>query len=263
MPPSGLRAPGAGPPPGFGPHPARHSNSEDRRPPEHRRCSIPKPRATPWVRRGPEIRALKGLYTTRAGPETAFPAPDAGRCSQHAQRPESGAGAVGAASAAIFGLVREAPAEAHLTAQLDARESATTSATTRRIPFKASSGLRCAAPRRGDRRVCLWLPDADYLVDLAKRSTYTLLWTAYPVGREHAPQGVRRDPEKLMPPQRTASLLLLHMADELLTVYKESRSGARGTSATLADPGRDAAGRGFALRFFGVPGELVELVGEE
>jgi len=49
--------------------------------------------------------------------------------------------------------------------------------------------------RRSDRRVCLWLPGADYLVVLAKRSTYTLLWTAYPTDREHTRSRLRKEYE--------------------------------------------------------------------
>ena len=47
--------------------------------------------------------------------------------------------------------------------------------------------------RRSDRRVCLWVPAADYLVVLAKRSAYTLLWTAYPVDREHTRRKLRAE----------------------------------------------------------------------
>lgn len=50
--------------------------------------------------------------------------------------------------------------------------------------------------RRGDRRACLWLPAADYLVVLAKRSTYTLLWTAYPADREHTKRKLRAEYEE-------------------------------------------------------------------
>ncbi len=52
--------------------------------------------------------------------------------------------------------------------------------------------------RRGDRRVCLWLPPADYLVVLAKRSTYTLLWTAYRVEREHTKRKLRKEYEQAL-----------------------------------------------------------------
>jgi hypothetical protein len=39
--------------------------------------------------------------------------------------------------------------------------------------------------RNKETRVCLWLEDAEYLVILAERRGYTLLWTAFPVTREH------------------------------------------------------------------------------
>jgi hypothetical protein len=35
--------------------------------------------------------------------------------------------------------------------------------------------------RRGETRICLWIEPADYLVILAERKGYVLLWTAYPV----------------------------------------------------------------------------------
>ncbi len=50
--------------------------------------------------------------------------------------------------------------------------------------------------RQGERRVCLWLESALYLVVLAKRSRYTLLWTAYPVTREHQQRKLRREYER-------------------------------------------------------------------
>ena len=39
--------------------------------------------------------------------------------------------------------------------------------------------------RKGGERVCLWFEDVDYLVVLAVRKGYYLLWTAYPVTRSH------------------------------------------------------------------------------
>ncbi len=35
--------------------------------------------------------------------------------------------------------------------------------------------------RKQEKRICLWLEDYEYLVVLAKRKGYILLWTAYPV----------------------------------------------------------------------------------
>jgi hypothetical protein len=39
--------------------------------------------------------------------------------------------------------------------------------------------------RKGEKRICLWLEQEEYLVVLAKRSGYTLLWTAYLVREAH------------------------------------------------------------------------------
>jgi hypothetical protein len=50
--------------------------------------------------------------------------------------------------------------------------------------------------RRRDRRVCLWLESTDYLVVLARRSGYDLLWTAYPVDRDHTRRKLRKDYER-------------------------------------------------------------------
>lgn len=39
--------------------------------------------------------------------------------------------------------------------------------------------------RKGDRRICLWLEQQEYLVILSKRKNYILPWTAYMVTKEH------------------------------------------------------------------------------
>ncbi|PKM90321.1 MAG: hypothetical protein CVU87_02745 [Firmicutes bacterium HGW-Firmicutes-12] len=39
--------------------------------------------------------------------------------------------------------------------------------------------------RKGDKRILIWCVEKDYLVVLAKRSGYILLWTAYIVDRDH------------------------------------------------------------------------------
>jgi hypothetical protein len=39
--------------------------------------------------------------------------------------------------------------------------------------------------RKGEERICLWLEEAEYLVVLAKRSGYILLWTAYTTPQPH------------------------------------------------------------------------------
>lgn len=49
--------------------------------------------------------------------------------------------------------------------------------------------------RKGDNRICLWLEDEKYLVVLAKRTGYILLWTAYLVTRSHQQQKLQREYE--------------------------------------------------------------------
>jgi hypothetical protein len=50
--------------------------------------------------------------------------------------------------------------------------------------------------RKGDRRVCLWLEEEDYLVVLALRKDYILLWTAYMTNFEHTRQKLQREYRK-------------------------------------------------------------------
>lgn len=47
--------------------------------------------------------------------------------------------------------------------------------------------------RRGETRICLWIEDAEYLVILAERRGYILLWTAYQVTREHSKRKLRKE----------------------------------------------------------------------
>lgn len=47
--------------------------------------------------------------------------------------------------------------------------------------------------RQGETRICIWLENRDYLVILAKRNTYTLFWTAYPVTREHTKRKLQKE----------------------------------------------------------------------
>jgi len=57
--------------------------------------------------------------------------------------------------------------------------------------------------RGGETRVCIWCEAAEFLVVLAKRSTYYLLWTAYPVVEEHRKRKLRKEYEaykRLTPP---------------------------------------------------------------
>ncbi len=49
--------------------------------------------------------------------------------------------------------------------------------------------------RRGERRICLWLKDQEYLVVLADRKGYLLPWTAYTVTRTHRKRKLQREYE--------------------------------------------------------------------
>lgn len=49
--------------------------------------------------------------------------------------------------------------------------------------------------RDGEKRVCLWLSfdNEDYLVVLARRGGYLLLWTAYPVTQAHTKRKLQKE----------------------------------------------------------------------
>jgi len=49
--------------------------------------------------------------------------------------------------------------------------------------------------RNGEKRICLWIEDEEYLVVLAKRKGYLLLWTAYLVTRNHQKRKLEREYE--------------------------------------------------------------------
>ena len=49
--------------------------------------------------------------------------------------------------------------------------------------------------RGSEKRVCLWLEGADYLVILARRKGYVLIWTAYPVTEPHRKRKLQREYE--------------------------------------------------------------------
>ena len=49
--------------------------------------------------------------------------------------------------------------------------------------------------KRGETRICLWLESQEYLVILARRKGYVLLWTAYPVTENHRKAKLRREYE--------------------------------------------------------------------
>ena len=50
-----------------------------------------------------------------------------------------------------------------------------------------------ANERRSEKRICLWLEDAEYLVILAERKGYILLWTAFTVDQEHTKRKLRKE----------------------------------------------------------------------
>jgi hypothetical protein len=49
--------------------------------------------------------------------------------------------------------------------------------------------------RKGETRILLWFEQQEYLVVLAKRSTYILPWTAYPVVKDHQKRKLRQEYE--------------------------------------------------------------------
>jgi len=49
--------------------------------------------------------------------------------------------------------------------------------------------------RKGESRICLWLESEDYLVVLADRRGYLLLWTAYVVDKPHRRRKLRKEYE--------------------------------------------------------------------
>lgn len=56
--------------------------------------------------------------------------------------------------------------------------------------------IRTSARRRNERRIVLWLYDDDYVVVLADRGQYVLLWTAYHVSWAHTRRKLLRDYEE-------------------------------------------------------------------
>lgn len=49
--------------------------------------------------------------------------------------------------------------------------------------------------RKGEKRICLWLENQDYLVILAKRKNYILPWTAYMVTQPHQKRKLQHEYE--------------------------------------------------------------------
>lgn len=50
-----------------------------------------------------------------------------------------------------------------------------------------------ANERRGEKRICLWFEDAEYLVILTERNGYLMLWTAYTVVHEHTKRKLKKE----------------------------------------------------------------------
>jgi hypothetical protein len=49
--------------------------------------------------------------------------------------------------------------------------------------------------RKREKRICVWFENVEYLVVLAVRERYILLWTAYPVTRVHRKRKLQREYE--------------------------------------------------------------------
>jgi hypothetical protein len=49
--------------------------------------------------------------------------------------------------------------------------------------------------RKHEKRICIWFEDVEYLVVLAIRKGYILLWTAYPVTRLHRKRKLQKEYE--------------------------------------------------------------------
>lgn len=68
------------------------------------------------------------------------------------------------------------------------------------ITFSRDNSIKCwENVRRGEPRLCLWLEGEEYLLVLARRKGYLLLWTAYLVQREHTKQKLRKEYESQGP----------------------------------------------------------------
>lgn len=49
--------------------------------------------------------------------------------------------------------------------------------------------------RGGDKRIAIWFAEAEYLVILARRKGYVLLWTAFPVTMKHRKEKLQKEYE--------------------------------------------------------------------
>jgi hypothetical protein len=47
--------------------------------------------------------------------------------------------------------------------------------------------------RKGQKNICIWAEEEDYLVILRKREGYFLFWTAYPVIQEHRKRKLEKE----------------------------------------------------------------------
>lgn len=57
--------------------------------------------------------------------------------------------------------------------------------------------IRCWRNKRGqEKRIVLWFFENDYVVILADRGTYVLLWTAYPVTYNHTREKLQKEFEE-------------------------------------------------------------------
>jgi len=49
--------------------------------------------------------------------------------------------------------------------------------------------------RKGEKRICLWFESEEYLVVLARRRNYVILWTAYLVTKAHTKMKLKKEHE--------------------------------------------------------------------
>jgi hypothetical protein len=52
--------------------------------------------------------------------------------------------------------------------------------------------------RKRETRICIWFEDVEYLVVLASRKGYVLLWTAYPVTWAHTKRKLQKEYEAFL-----------------------------------------------------------------
>ncbi|MDD4874621.1 MAG: hypothetical protein PHE15_06595 [Dehalococcoidales bacterium] len=65
------------------------------------------------------------------------------------------------------------------------------------IEHSNDKAVRCWHNKRGaEKRILLWFYKKDYLVVLADRDTYVILWTAYPVIYQHAREKLMKEYEE-------------------------------------------------------------------